>query len=365
MFSDKKLPLGKKKKMLILFFLLICLYLSPFWLGIIGNNSPVNRWSSVHVPGPHSLYVQEFSEEKKNTPIDIVFVGSSTLWTSYDFGYMQKRMSELSGRDFNLFGFGASWRFENKYITLVKDLLESRKVKLLIFAEARGGDYPEHPRTKYWTYYLREYKDFFGFPLKTQIAIYFQSVFGSVRSLLGSIRSNDKYGLTSSSQSYLDTMNNSKGALKNKANWNNDKKSYQDLNLEGRLIAKKDLFYSGKGNHPRFSFDGYKLATIQEEVLKVVYDLCQKYDTKLVIISNPEPKPEISKRRIRKYNTKYFGGILPIISPLPSDLYSDFSEEKMHKIYYSYTHPNYNGSEYHAKSITDSIYEVYNEVIKN
>src|SRR5262249_10887463 len=93
--------------------------------------------------GPYDhLYRQIF---KETNDIDIVFMGASRMLHDLDTPQIQKDLSRKLGRDAVVMTLAWDWAgFDADYF-IAHDLLQHRKVKMLVFTdESRVGDNPHH-----------------------------------------------------------------------------------------------------------------------------------------------------------------------------------------------------------------------------
>ncbi|NJM53664.1 MAG: hypothetical protein HC846_09915 [Blastocatellia bacterium] len=77
--------------------------------------------------GEYSFIKEEIFN--KNEDIDILFLGGSIIWNAIDTPYVQKALSEKLGRPAKVVTFGFYFSSFDIPYTLVRDLLEKRRVK--------------------------------------------------------------------------------------------------------------------------------------------------------------------------------------------------------------------------------------------
>jgi len=87
--------------------------------------------------GPFAYHYHQIYEEKSE--VDMVFLGSSRMWFGIDTPHVQTEFSNFLGRKSVVFTLSWLWDGQDLTYFLLKDLLEHRKVKVVVVAEGRRG----------------------------------------------------------------------------------------------------------------------------------------------------------------------------------------------------------------------------------
>ena len=133
------------------------------------------------------LYRQIF--EETNT-IDIAFVGSSRIWLGIDAVYVQQKLSEQLGRPAVVRTIAWGWGGYDKFYFAMRDLLEHRHVRLLVFNDEGQSINLMDPLARRWFRLGDNVSDLAGFPLRLQLDYYFSAIQGMPRNLLDNVRPN-------------------------------------------------------------------------------------------------------------------------------------------------------------------------------
>ena len=123
-------------------------------LGLSGKITLKDVYATVPTKAGAFPYIQhEIFEEKSD--IDVLILSTSLLWTAIDTPYLQTELSKAIGRDAEVVTLGSNWRGEDLNYVMLRDLLERRKVKSLIFsmpADYQIMDEP-HNQSAHWLLY--------------------------------------------------------------------------------------------------------------------------------------------------------------------------------------------------------------------
>jgi hypothetical protein len=143
------LPFGTRRQALqFLAVLLIALGLPVFNEHIL-SRQPADVYRTV--PPEYLNYKFIGDEILQGGSADIVIIGSSDAWTSFDVKSISAALSEKLGRPVRVLNFGTNWPGAEANYQRVKDLLTRLSVKVVLVTEgnwAEGDDYP-HRLAKY------------------------------------------------------------------------------------------------------------------------------------------------------------------------------------------------------------------------
>jgi hypothetical protein len=137
------MPFGTRRQALqFLAIILIALSLPVFNEHILSRR-PADVYRTV--PPEYLNYKFIGDEISQGGLADIVIIGSSDAWTSFDVKSISATLSKKLGRSVRVLNFGTNWSGAETNYQRVKDLLTNLKVKVLILTEgnwAPGDDYP-------------------------------------------------------------------------------------------------------------------------------------------------------------------------------------------------------------------------------
>ena len=231
---------------------------------------------------------------------DIVFLGSSLLWTSVSPPIIAEHLNKNLDNKINVVTLASNWRGEDMLYRLWSGFLENKEApKLLILSMPKVDDVQlkPHPRAHVW-WSFKDFKYFFHkMNLETKLTYYATSVLGAPRKILSIIRNNShlkriKYSLN---------VNNNKFELTTKKPWIQPDSftgelsvsqgflgnSFEDLkNPPPPLIDFNDIVFSAK-TLSKYKIHNTPLTLIQKIFLEEIFDLAQKNNVKVIVLNIP------------------------------------------------------------------------------
>ena len=171
----------------VLAFLLV-LPLLLAWVGLPPRAdvySAINERAGPYIFTRHQLF-------DTHDDIDIAFVGSSVLKMAVDADYVQERMAARFGPGVSVRMFPFVFQGFDLQYAMIRDVLEHRKVKVLVTTFSGQHRLPPGPHVQLHRF-LRygEYADVFGtLPLRDRVVLYGMSVLGAPRQVLSLVRPN-------------------------------------------------------------------------------------------------------------------------------------------------------------------------------
>jgi hypothetical protein len=131
--------------------------------------------------GPFPWIQQKIFAETKD--VDMVFLGSSHIWSAVDTPYLQKKLTEQLGREAEVFTLGWPWPGFDASYTIARDLLDHRRVHTLVIDDEGGSDVP-HVNSSRWFRIGEDSEALAGLPWIAQARLYGGAVLGMPRQLL-------------------------------------------------------------------------------------------------------------------------------------------------------------------------------------
>jgi hypothetical protein len=165
--------------------------LSPVVLRLVGPPSRAEVYKAVPLSaGEYPFVERQIFEERSD--LDMVFVCSSLLAAAIDAPTVQRELSRALGREANVVVLGANWQGLDLQYSLLRDLLDHRKARMVVmsmpipeftsdrphvqaFRWLRFGDYPEVLSS---------------LPARSKFILYAEYVLGAPRQWLSLVRPN-------------------------------------------------------------------------------------------------------------------------------------------------------------------------------
>ena len=328
--------------------LLLVLLLLP--VGLSGRVARKDLYATVPTKAGAFPYIQrEIFEEKSD--IDVLILSTSLLWTAIDTPYLQKELSKALGREAKVVTFGSNWRGEDLNYSLLRDLLQHRKVKSLIFsmpADYQVMDEP-HNQSARWMVYGEDEQALNGLPFGQRVALYGEQVLGAPRHLLTKVRAN-RIAPVKQDQPL--------GA-------NFVEEGFNGAPFVPREVAAPNLpaaqmIYSTP-SASNFHFTQKPLSKYQAHFLRLVFELLRERQVKVTIVHVPlsieRHKTTVEERLLWP---EVYRMPMSIVGVPPATLFQGLTDAEIDQFYYN-EHLNANGCRLFTRTITPALVKTYVE----
>jgi hypothetical protein len=321
--------------------------------------------------GPFPYLHQQIFEETND--IDIALVGSSRILNDLNAPYLQHALSKQIGRTATVVTIGWNWAgFDANYF-LTKDLLEHRKVHMILFTdECKMGDVA-HRAATYWFRFADHAADLHALPIQLHISYYWGSMVGVPRNLLGLLRPNyNEFSPLGASrwEHELSTPDPATqlGTVASKLGFNSPDKPRPDFvaySPPANGSSAEALIYSPE-TKSKFIFTGPTPSPGQLAFGRKFARLATDHHCKLVCLH----LPEIDERRDglipeRENWAAVLQADVTLVGISPAGMFSGLKDEEFFKLFLDSIHFNKNGQDYFSTLITPSLCRVYAAQIKN
>lgn len=328
--------------------LLVIFLLLPIGLSKSGLIRRQDVYPTVPTKAGTFPYIQHeiFNEQ---TDIDVLILGTSLLWVAIDTPYLQRELSKALGRDAKVITFGSNWRGEDLNYTLLRDLLQRRKVKLLVFsmpAYYQLMDEP-HNQSSRWMLYGEEEAALSDLPLRQRVALYGEAVLGAPRHLLSKVRSNQ---LGEAERAAVLGANIVERGFNGAA--------FVRRELPPPNLTREKLIYS-TSSASDFRFTGQPLSSYQMHFLRRAFNLLNQYHVPVALVHVPlsiERHKTVVEERM--FWPEVFGMEMSIVGVPPATLFKGLSDAEIDQLYYD-EHLNANGNQLFTRTITPALVEIY------
>lgn len=335
---------------LVLFFLLLPLVLAVF---------EVPSREEVYAGSRHTIDLFHYRELfEKKTDVDIAVIGLSTLWVGLDSSYLEDQLGMKLGRKAAVFTMGANNVGEDLVYLLVKDLLEHRRVKMVILAPPPRRQQNPHPDIHRVLQYGIHKDSWEGLPLLEKARFYALCVLGAPRQALGAIRPDIMRGIKPELALANGTWIRSVGWQGIKDNHFTEKK------VAPILADPREFIHYGGRDEGDISFTN-EMSPYQEYFFRKTIDLLRSNGVKVALLYLPLYNDRTNKTiPIRASHDATLGSGLPIVGLAPAKFFRGMSDEEIQYLYYNINHFNTNGTEYFSKTFTPAIMEVYSNEVR-
>src|SRR5688572_72536 len=278
---------------------------------IISSSGQISRRHSYEILperlGAYSFMSDEVFEKKED--LDILFIGSSIIWNGVDTPRVQQELSERLGRPARTVTFGYSFNSIDTTYALLRDLLERRRVRLVVLSIPRltFTEGPSPTASKFLGYDERS-DVVSGLPLESKISLYAGNVLRSPRDLLTIVRPN-----LPDESPYTDAF----GAFKREVGMGDNPKTFERFTPEPPSLAASDMIYSDS-TRELFEFTEKQIPAYQTYHLEKVIELLRKNEVPFAILNVPQYGERKNNKiaELRDWRTR-FGSDIPLIGIRP------------------------------------------------
>lgn len=348
--------------------LLLVILLSPVLVGKSLLRSREQMYSSLPWgTGPYPYTHDQIFVEKGD--LDVVFMGTSTMWYGINTPYFQEKLSEKLGRPAAARSICWDWVGADAFYRIAKDLLDHRRVHMIVFCDPAitAGD-TAHTMARDLFRWPERAEDLAGLQPRAKSAFYAAAILGMPENLLGRVRPNlPLIGKDAPEISWpgYDHMKNPFLRLG----------SLSCRFIEGRDFVEftpptqpdpSNIFIYSEATKTNFQFLGgaatheLPLQPMQISFLKKVAALAREHDVKMAYLYVPRSTERtFTTVDPSAFWPDIFGKDVAMVGIPPGKLYAGLSDEDILKLYWEYRHYNENGQNYFTKVVTPALVQLY------
>jgi hypothetical protein len=348
-------PVFQKDWHAIVFALLVFLLLGlPLLLAASGQPSKEALFAAVPASAGDFQYLyRQIYQEKSD--IDVLFLGSSTLWFGVDVPMVHKELVADYRKDKTVLMLGHAFSGYDLDYYLLKELLSRRKVRLAFLISPNiyfvFSDWP-HKYTDYW-FTLQDWNMLSGLSFPKKLSMYSQTVLGGLRQLLSLVRPNEAFRLWQQCDRTLGYM----PCLTGFTQGGDRHLPFKEFRPAPPQLPAEALFFSS--NPASFGFFDKPLAEYEWKYFRQCVDLLHARGIPVVLIHTPYflEAPDLVTERldIGLFNDKN----TDIMGVPHRVLFNGLDEEKRKLFYFDHLHLNANGAEFFTKAVCRGIVHAY------
>ncbi|MBU2971749.1 hypothetical protein KO527_20575 [Pseudoalteromonas sp. C2R02] len=331
-----------RKSAAIASFLFLAILFSPVWLWYFIE--PEDAYKSIQARmGNYNYQAEEIFA--KNDPVDILFLGSSTMWTSIDHKVFQKSWLDATGNKINSLTLGGNWRGEDALYLQLRDMLKNRPVKQVVFSIPNSASKRPHPAAKYIWNIKDDFHTFWSLPFKMKLQVYSENLLIAPR-LLWTLASKPKDKMNDRN------LNQNNGSLVYKRGFKAPGKKkhekFESLINSTANINIKAAVFSGVDTDYFKVIKSRKYNDFEAYFMNKIKMLCAEFNVELVYLKLPRPDKEKQILYVRK---PLFSPAIDVIGIPIEAMLPNKEQSYINAHFYNVTHPNQNG----AKLISQSL----------
>jgi len=303
---------------------------------------------------------------QETNDIDIAFMGSSRIDWAIDTPYVQQKLDERRGRKTvvrSICWAGAG--FDTLYVT-AKDLLEHRKVKMLVFCDESDKLYPAGS-AEHWFRYGEDDSIIIGLPFKYKAYYYFAATVGMPRTMIELLTP------------ILPEETNNPVPNYYEVNWNapNPEKrlgaiiaqeGYRDFDRRNPFmtyqpktsVAPSDVYLYSLATRTNFAFSNRALPVWQYHFLQQLALVAKEYGCKLVVLHIPTlAEKDAAVVSESACWPEALHTDIAIVGIPTGRLFAGLTTSEIKLLFNNSVHMNQNGMEYFTPLILPALFQLY------
>ena len=301
--------------------------------------------------------------------LDMVFIGSSHIWTAINTPYVQKQFSQKLARDAQVQSLGWPWPGFDSLYFIARDLLEHRRVRVMVISDEGIAPEDAHVRSMSW-FRIGENSDALqGLPPKFQAELYGQAMLGAPRHLLSAARPNlledPLHCRPNFWNSYYRAPNIAEnlGSLRAQLAFGSRYAAFTPYEAHSKATSADVVLYSD-ATRETFKITGPPTQPYQLHFARKLAQLCQQHGTRLIMLHTPHyserEEPQIPERVAW---AKELAAPIDLVGIAPAVLFSGIPADDVQKLFYENGHLNQNGQELFTPLVTPKLLELYVDTI--
>ena len=326
---------------------LVFLLTLPITMHWIGGTSKEAAYRGISErAGAFDSFRRQIFEERSD--VDILFCGSSLMGNAMDVPYVGRELSRALGRPANVISLRQSWQGPDMNYFVARDLMEQRRVKLLVIAAPAWVHRSSQPHVQLFR--VIRYGDhpgaLDGLALRERLAVYADYVLGAPRQALSLLRPNPidpKTGVAIQGEPPVGYLG----------------RPFVRRQVVVPAIPPASMVYSGE-SRDLFRFDGPPLNLYQLHFLRKTGELAQQHGALLVILHMPSPSERGSKVPDRQLMPEVLGAGAAFAG-VPSARMFENVPDAQFEDYFQDEHLGLNGAELFTGLITPVLIQLYEQ----
>ena len=320
--------------------------------------------------GPYPWIQNQLFQERDD--IDLALVGSSHILHCLDARRVQAELSRKLGRPavVRVIGWGGAGYDALYFIT--RDLLEHRRVRLLVFYNEGNDPGGPNEKSPAWFRWTDGAADLRGLPWSSQAYFYFAALVGMPRNLLALTRPDLPVNLHTAtpdpweehyrSARLADTLGSTTSALGFDARPKADCDPTLPFTPYSPATAASpvDVCVYSPATVTNFEFSAAPLPGWQQHFARRLVSLARAHGTRLVLLHIPileEARlPVIPERTFWRDQA---GSDLSLLGVPPGKMFAGLSDEEIRRLYFNPGHLNQNGQAYFTSLVGPALIQLY------
>jgi hypothetical protein len=323
--------------------------LMPVLLYAVGLPPRIEVYRGIsHLAGPFDALRHQVFEDKSE--LDMLIFGNSLVRVGFEQSWVRQELSRALGRPANVLLSGLTWQGHDMQYFVLRDLLEHRKVRMLVISMPARTHTQNMPHVQIFR--LLRYGDFpgalDGLPLRYRISLYADCVLGAPRQALNLLRGNLVYPNPDRPDDphwrdigYMDSP-------------------FVPLPPDHPDLQADSMIYSAATRN-EFQFGGPPLNPYQLHFARKIVELAAAHGTRIVIVHVPmaSEKGETTVWERADW-PELFRQNVAIVGVPPAALFAGITDQQFY-YFYADEHLNRNGQQRFTRTITPALVKLYQD----
>ena len=311
--------------------------------------------------GPVRHIQQQIFERSED--LDMVFVGSSLMWSAIDAPYVQQALSSALGRPASVEVLASVWPGLDRDYAFLRDLLAHRRVGLAVIQlphrnrptrdfAAEINRVSDQPHVQAFRFYrVGEFDEVLdGLSQRNRLALYAGAVLGLPRHLLTKLRPN--YLSPSPVEETLGARFQREGFYG---------AAFEPFRPEPPVIPADEMIYSADGAQSYRFFDE-PLPPYQHHFARLIAELLSENDVPAVLLHIPQANEIDAGFVEERENWPATTGIkATMVGVPPARMFQAFSADETERFFLN-DHLNENGAIYFTKFVMPALLRTYQDL---
>lgn len=297
--------------------------------------------------------------------VDMMFMGSSHIWAGIDTPYVQEQLSNRLGRSAVVRTFGWTWPGYDPLYAVARDLMNHRRVHMLIFDDDCGDSNEPHPLAPRLFRFGEDSAVLRGLPVSMQAIYYYAAIAGMPRNLLELVRNNLPANLNApnywDARAHARNIASQLGAMTSRVGFKTDSGEEPFIpSVPATGVQPSGVCVYGSVTRTNFDFASDGIPPLQLHFARKVAALAQAHRCKLVVIH----LPTYDERRSTVVSMAAFWpqalhADVAVLGIPPATLFKGLTDAQIRKLYSDGVHFNENGQKYFTALITPTLLKIY------
>jgi hypothetical protein len=301
--------------------------------------------------------------------VDVLIIGGSDAWTSFDTNVLIEELSLALGRPAKVLNFGANWYGAEAYSARVQDALTNIKAKVVVVTDTFGEMTYPHQLAKYWWLYPDNIAPA-SLTLPEKATLYASSLLGAPRRLWAGLHGVGSLKVAPQFQYGAEEMDRTLGFNGVRLGWlykstdeSRRAKYIEQARPRAELPLDKFFYRNAEDDAFTYYFDDY--TAYQTAFLKQTDRIVRERGGIFAMISVPKlVEGKLGEKALIRRLWNGEKRSWPEFGVPTAALFAGLSDEEAHAFYYNEDHLNMSGAKLYSRTIVPALAKLVTDAEK-